>query len=429
MRKTLLQFIMRKIARAIIARKKPIIIAITGNVGKTTTKEAVYSVLRSKFSVRATGGNLNNELGVPLTIIGDFAESYYRTTSQSWFWFRVVWMGLGALVRDDNYPDVLVLEYGADRPGDIERLVSAYPPHIAVVTRVGEIPVHVEYFASVRHLANEKAKLISRLLPTGVAVLSYDDPVVLEMRSHTQGRVVTFGSGEGSDVRLANLRPRLDGVRPMGTSFDITTHQHSMPVMISGVLGVGIAKAGAAAVAVALAMDMTLAEATEALSQMTAPAGRMRILDGIRGTTIIDDTYNASPVAMQSAIDTVRAIPASRHVFILGDMRELGVHSAHAHQTIGRLVADYAGVLVCVGTQGALIADAAAASMPHEHIHRASDSREAANLVQQLLRTGDLVLVKGSQGVRMEFIVQEVMARPEQSSRLLVRQSASWLQK
>jgi UDP-N-acetylmuramyl pentapeptide synthase len=429
MKQLILSFKLRVLAQLYLRRYRPVIVAITGNAGKTTTKEAVSAVLSTRYRVRATGGNLNNELGIPTTIIGDFADQYYRSGGTLAFWFRVLCLGWWHLIVGQEYPEILVLEFGADRPGDIRKLTERYHPHIAVVTHIGEVPVHVEFFASPRELAREKGQILSTLSAQDVAVLGADDLTVLELRSRTKGHVRTFGFGEGSDIRVVNFRPLLEGANPLGVVFDIQADEHTMPVHIDGTLGEGLARAAAAAVAVGQAMEVGLADAVQALSTMTPPAGRMRIIPGIRNTVVIDDTYNASPSAMHMAIDTVRHLPAARHVLVLGDMRELGQYSAKAHQAIGTLAADVADILVCVGEQAKLMADAAANQLSPEHIHSVSDSREAGAVVQQLLRAGDLVLVKGSQGVRMERIVLEIMARPEQSGRVLVRQSARWLEK
>jgi len=429
MKQRLLKIILRLLAHAYIRRYRPMVVAITGNVGKTTTKEAIAVILGSRSNIRSTGGNLNNELGIPLTIIGDFSEQYYQVGGTARFWSMVLQQGIRGLFANAQYPEILVLEYGADRPGDIRKLVASYPPHVAVITHVGDIPVHVEFFASPRELAREKAQLIEHLGPSDIAVLGTDDLTVLEMRSRTKGTVRTFGLGQEVDVRVTDIKPRLEGSRPLGMTFDVHVGAHSMPVAISGALGAGLAQASAAAIAVATALGIGLADAVQALSRMVPPSGRMRIIDGIRSTTIIDDTYNASPAAMHVAIDTIRTLPATRKVLVLGDMRELGSYSVQAHQAIGTLAAEVATLLICVGEQGRFIADAAANQMPAEHIYRATTSHEASAMVQQLLRAGDLVLVKGSQGMRMEFIVQEIMARPEQASKLLVRQSARWLAK
>ena len=413
----------------ILWRYRPTIIAITGNTGKTTTKEAIAAVLSTKYRVRASGGNLNNELGTPTTIIGDFSERYYRTGGTLLFWFRVLMSAVGVLVHDSEYPQVLVLEFGADRPGDIKRLTRMFPPHIAVVTQVGDIPVHVEYFASPTELAAEKAQILKHLTPTDYAVLGYDDLTVLEMRDKTQGRTLTYGMGNGADVQVTDVRARLEGTRPMGIGFDVHAHSNTMPVVINGTLGAGVARAAAAAVVVGSIMKIGLADAVQALAALRPPAGRLRILEGIRSTVLIDDTYNASPASMHLAIDSVRHIPATRHVLVLGDMLELGPFSVKAHQAAGTLAATVADILVCVGERGRFIADAAGNQMSAEHIHWAPDSLAAAGIVQHLIRAGDLVLVKGSQGMRMERIVQELMAEPERAPQLLVRQSALWLKK
>ncbi len=426
----LLKIQLRWLAQAYVRRYRPIIVAVTGNVGKTTTKEAIAAVLGAKHSVRSSGGNLNNDLGIPLTIIGEYSDRYYQSGGTASFWLHVLWHGfVGLFAHRNEYPEVLVLEFGADRPGDIKRLTGDYPPHVAVVTHVGDTPVHVEFFASPRELAREKAHIIQRLTASDVAVLGSDDLSVLEMRSATKGRVRTFGLGEGADVRVTNFRTRSEGARPLGVAFDISVDGNTMPVAISGALGVGLANAAAAAVAVGTSLGVGLADAVQALARMTPPAGRLRIIEGIRNTIVIDDTYNASPAAMHAALDAVGALSAPRRVLILGDMRELGAYSVQAHQAIGNLAAEVAQVLVCVGESGRFIADAAANQMPAEHIHRAPDAHEAAAMVQQLIRQGDLILVKGSQGMRMERIVQEIMARPEQATKLLVRQSARWLEK
>lgn len=425
----LLSRILTLLARLYLWRYKPSIVAVTGNAGKTTTKESIAAVLATRYRVRATGGNLNNELGTPLTIIGDFADEYYRTGGTALFWLKVLFrakVGLWASRR--TYPEILVLEYGADRPGDIARLVRLFPPHVSVVTQIGETPVHVEFFASAQHLADEKMQLVKHLRPDDHAILNYDDQTVLDMRKHTKAQVHTFGLGEGADVRATDLRVRTDGPIPLGMAFDITNGD-SMPVAINGTLGRGIAAASAVAVSVGKIYSIGLANAVQAICRIRPPAGRMRILKGIKNSIIIDDTYNASPAAMHLALDTMKGLTASRKVMVLGDMLELGEHSVQAHQAVGDMAGDIADVLVCVGERAIFIADSAGNQMPAENIHRFHDSTEAAPAVQALLKPGDLVLVKGSQGKRMERIVKEIMAEPDRAGELLVRQSRRWLQK
>src|SRR3989344_9282043 len=147
------------IAKMYLARFKPQIIAITGNVGKTSTKEAIATVIGKIKKVRSGKGNLNNEFGVPLTIVGDWMDDYYEAGNTLWFWVKVLSLSFFGWVFVRNYPEILVLEYGADKPGDIKKLARKFRPHIGVVTAVGEIPVHVEFFSGSEAVAREKSKL------------------------------------------------------------------------------------------------------------------------------------------------------------------------------------------------------------------------------------------------------------------------------
>ena len=336
---------------------------------------------------------------------------------------------IGLFQPRTSYPEILVLEYGAGKPGDIKYLVNQFPPHISVVTQVGAVPVHVEFFASPLHLAQEKMQIVKHLSVTDHAVLNYDDQTVLDMRSHTQAQVHTFGLGQGADVQVTDIVPRVDGPTPLGVSFNMILGGNTMPGVINGTLGRGIASACAAAVAVGSIYKIGLADVVGALVHLVPPAGRMRILRGIKDTVIIDDTYNASPAAMHLALDTVKTLPATRHILVLGDMLELGEHTVTAHQAVGDMAGDIADVLVCVGERARFIADSAANQMPKENIFWFHTSDEATVKVQELIRPGDLILVKASQGKRMERIVKEIMAEPQRAGELLVRQSRIWLSK
>ncbi len=418
------------VAQLYIKRYRPTIVAVTGSVGKTSTKEAIACALQGQYTLRVNGGNLNNELGVPLTIIGDWTERYYTQGGTLGFWLRVAAAGLWGLVIPQNYPRVLVLEYGADRPGDIGRLAHAFKPHIGVITAIGETPVHVEFFAGPQALADEKAELLHVLGSTDVAILNADDLTVLDMQKKTKARILTFGFAEHATMRISNIEVMANAAnQPEGTVFKLHDARSFVPVKIYGSLGTSHAMAAAAAAAVADVFDIHLVSVSEALAAYRGPAGRLRILEGIKNSVIIDDTYNASPLAVHVALETLRDVPGKRKVAILGDMRELGRYTLQAHEEAGNRVAEIADLIVCVGEKGKFIADAAANQMPQEHIKTFETSDAAKIAVQELIREGDIILVKGSQGVRMERIVEELMAHPEQRRELLVRQSDTWLKK
>ena len=411
-------------------RFKPMIIAITGNVGKTSTKEAIAAVLSSTKKVRSGKGNLNNEFGVPLAIIGGFDEEYYEQGSSPWFWFKVVVVGCWLLVVGRNYPEILVLEYGADKPGDIKRLVKKFKPHIGVVTAVGEIPVHVEFFSGPEAVAREKSKLVEVLEATDYAILNSDDDIVLDMKKRTKATALTYGFGEGAEIRISNFSYKTDNNIPLGISFKLHYGPNSfVPVNVIGSLGPSQAYAAAAAAAAGIAIDMNLVEISDALSHYNGPKGRLKILAGIKRSWLIDDTYNASPASTRLALSALRELPAKRRIAVLGDMLELGKYSVQAHQTVGDLVDGFVDILVCVGARAKFIADSAANQMPKGNIFAFDTADMAKRKVQELVKEGDLILIKGSQGMRMERIVEEIMAEPLRKKELLVRQSKKWLSK
>lgn len=415
------------IARMYLRRLGPMIIAITGNVGKTSTKEAIAAVLSSTKRVRSGKGNLNNEFGVPLTIIGDWADDYYEAGNTFWFWVRVLTVSFFRLFFQRNYPEILVLEYGADKPGDIKRLAAKFKPHIGVVTAVGEVPVHVEYFSGPEGVAKEKGQLVEALSVSDFAVLNFDDLAVLEMKERTKARVFTYGFGEGANFRVSNLETWSEGKIPVGVGFKINHSDSFVPFKLIGSLGKSQGYAAAAAATVGAILGMNLVDISESLSEYHGPKGRLKILKGIKNSIVIDDTYNASPSSTHLALETLRDLPSMRKVAVLGDMLELGKYTIKAHQDIGNLAGSFVDLLVCVGSRAKFISDSAFNQMSAESIQTFETSDEAKLKVKELIKEGDVVLVKGSQGIRMEKIVEEIMAEPEKKKELLVRQSKKWL--
>lgn len=441
------------LARIYLYWYKPIIIAITGNVGKTSTKEAITTVLSSIKRVRSGKGNLNNEFGVPLTIIGDWSDDYYETGNSAFFWLKVIAVSTWRLIKGvslikrvrylfskkryltlypelTSYPEILVLEYGADKPGDIYKLCNKFKPHISVVTAIGEIPVHVEFFQTPAALAKEKSELTKCLNGNDYVVLNYDDQVVLDMKENTKARMMSFGFGEQATVKILNFDFRSDNAgRPIGVSFKLHygSANNFVPVKIDGSLGKSQAYAAAAASAVGVIFKMNLVDISEALSDYRGPKGRLKILKGIKNSTIIDDTYNASPSSTHLALETLQQARPVRRVAILGDMLELGEYTELAHRAIGDFAGSFADMLICVGLRSKFIADSAANQMSKDNIFHFDTAIEALSKIDPLIKEGDLVLVKGSQGIRMEKIVEEIMAEPESKKELLVRQGKKWV--
>jgi len=414
-----LEKILQKQARAIVTKHKPTIVAITGSYGKTATKDAIFSVLEDGNRVRRNIKSYNNELGVPLTIIGEEAPG---KSLSNWL---TVYRSAKRQLNDDAYPATLILEMAADKPGDLEKLTALARPNISVVTAVG--PVHLQYFLDVERVAKEKSTLVTALSPDGTAILNGDNEKVLEMREKTKAKVVTYGFENHVDIRATDIQ-RLDGGR-LGFSFKIHHDGNVIPVVTEHLLAEYQIYSLLAAYAVGVVLGKKPLDIAKRLANFELPPGRLKVLAGIKKTTLVDDTYNASPVAVKGAITVLRqAFPGARTWAVLGDMLELGGETLAAHEEIGRHVAstriDY---LVTVGEKSKDTARAAKeAGMSEDKIFRFEKPEEAGKFLEDEIQQGDVLLMKGSQGARMEKIVKELMANPLDAPMLLVRQGKGW---
>jgi UDP-N-acetylmuramoyl-tripeptide--D-alanyl-D-alanine ligase len=418
----ILRKILRWLARWTIWRYRPAVIGVTGSAGKTSTKLAIKAVLERDRRVRVSFGNLNSDLGLPLTILGDWSESDLalvsratprgtKTLQKIGFWIKVITTSLWhiAFFSAAEYPEILVLEYGADRPGDIKYLLSIARPNISVITAIGEIPVHVEYYAGPDEVAREKGRLIEYLPVGGFAVLNADDEVVMNLQSRTRARVMTFGFDKNAEVRISRFENKVHDGQPVGISFKLEHGSGVVPVRIDNVFGRAHAYAAGAAAAIGIVFGMNLVTISEALARYAPPESRMQLLPGMKYTNIIDDSYNASLIAMRSALETLAALPAKRKVAVLGDMLEIGKYTPEAHEAVGRLAARDADVLFTVGPRAKFIAEAArGAGMKRTAIFSFDTADEARKPVQDFIKKGDLILVKGSLGMELHKIVEEI---------------------
>ena len=404
-----------------LRRYKPFIVAVTGSVGKTSTKLAIKAVLGRARRVRASSGNFNSELGTSLAILGDWSPEELKLVSRDQpagtakvqkilFWLKVLFTGAWHLIiRVANYPEILILEYGADRPGDIKYLTRLAKPMIGIITAVGEIPVHVEFYAGPEELAKEKGKLIEALPAAGFAILNADDETVLNLKDRTRARIMTFGFSKDADVRVSHLVNRSEGERPIGVSFKLEYGGAYAPVRLDGIFGRAHASAAAAGAAVGLLFGMNLVTISEALADYSPADSRMKLMLGIKGTYLIDDAYNASPLSMHAALDTLRDLPGKRRIAVLGDMLEIGKYSIEAHEAIGDLAAKSADALFTVGAHAKFIASAAQQSgMKKANIFSFDTADDARIPVQNFLAQGDIVLLKGSHAMELSKVVEEI---------------------
>ncbi len=400
----ILRWKLKELSKLTIWRYRPGIVGITGSVGKTSAKLAIASVLEGERSVRYSRANFNNELGLPLTILGN-----YEKIEGVFFWPKVIFKALWNIVFKKDYPEILILEYAVDNPGDMKYLLSIAKPNVSVITTVGEIPAHVEHYSGPEEVAKEKAKLIESLPAAGFAVLNYDDETVMDVKERTRAHVVTFGFEKGAAVRITGFEPRNESERPIGVSFKIEYGGSFVPVRLDGAYGRTQGYASAAAAAVGLIFGLNLVKISAGLEQYAPAEHRMNIIPGVKYTYILDDCYNASPQSVYAALDALREMPAKRRIAVLGDMLEIGKYTMQAHEKIGAIASKVVDVLFAVGPRAKFIAEGArAAGMPKRNIYEFDTADEVGTAVQDIMKKGDIVLVKGSHAMQLDHVVEEI---------------------
>lgn len=351
------------------------VVGVTGSVGKSSTKELIAAVLRQRFQTLKSEGNLNNEIGLPLTLL-QFDESYTRA----------------------------VLEMGMYAIGEIRELCAIAQPRIGVVTNVG--PSHLERLGSLENIARAKAELVEALPENGVAILNGDDERVIAMREHTRARVICYGLNPRCDVWADEIESQgLEGI-----AFALHHRDEVLHVRVP-LLGRHSVHTALAAACVGIAEEMSWDDIVRGLGDVAAQL-RLIAVPGENGTTLLDDSYNASPASSLAALNLLAEL-SGRKIAVLGDMLELGEMEKRGHEIVGGRAAQIVDVLIAVGARGKWIGEAARESgMSSDRVFFADDNAHAIQLVRQVAREGDLILIKGSRGAAMEAIVA-ALAKPE----------------
>lgn len=425
--KKILSFKLKILSKLILRKYQPHVIGITGSIGKTSAKEAVCLVLSSRYRVRGSIKNYNNELGLPLTIIG--VESAGRSLTG---WLSVCFKAISLLItRDKNYPEILVLEMGIDRPGDMAYLCSIVTPEIGIATAVSYS--HLEYFGSVANIKKEKQVLIENVDNKGLSVLNYDNEYTREMVDVSHAKVLTYGFGEGAALQVQDLSYNFsnDDYDLSGVHFKMSYDGSIVPVFMKNILSETAVYAALAGAATGLHFGFNLVEISEILRDFNLPHGRMNLLPGLNHTFIIDDTYNSSPEACLAALDVlgkIRIASDGKKYAVLGDMAEIGSYTEEGHELVGKkIVESNIDYLVAVGDKSIhIINGAEEAGLKKDAISHFNTSEEAGQFIKERINSGDVILVKGSQSMRMEKTVLSIMAEPERAEELLVRQGREW---
>ena len=400
-------------SRLALRDHEPRVTAVTGSVGKTTTKDLIAAVLAQRYVVRKSPGNYNWGIHVPLAILG-----LRHALTNSLRWSSNLLRGFGSL-RRRNRPDRLVLEIAAARPGDLERIGRWLPTDIVVLTRFPEVPMHLGAFESRERLLEEKSVLLSTLRDDGVIVVNSDDPDLMRIveRHRPSRRVITYGARNQAEVRGSRAEVVYDdGVRrPTGMSFEVEHGEESSSLFVPGILGSQHLYPVLAAVAAGAAEGIGLATAARAISSHAYQPGRMRIREGIRETVVVDDSFNSSPASAERALAALGNLEIQgRKIAILGDMLELGSASREEHLKLGEHAARSADRVLAVGRVARWIAEGAErASMRPGGIQYCTDPGKACARAKALIEPHDVILVKGSQASGVKTMVEVLTIPPE----------------
>jgi len=420
--KHIVAYMLALIARAVIHRYNPHIVMVSGSVGKTSTKDAVALVLATRFLVRKSEKSFNSDFGVPFTIIG--INNPWRNV---FAWFSLLKRAIALLILPNQYPNMLVLEVGADKQGGITSILRMATPEAVVLTRLPDVPVHVEAYASPEAVREEEFSPACALEAEAPLIVSEDDAYSMERAMRIPPRTISYGVADGAKVRISNVGFYVSDKNVIGMRADVVSDGEHGEIIVKGAVGTVQVFPLAAAIATARAFDIPFSKALKALEAYEPPRGRARLLKGRNGSHIIDDSYNASPIAMEHALTTLKTFPyASRRIAVLGDMLELGRYSVDEHTRIGVLARESADIVVAVGVRARVFVLGNVDKDDNALFFNTSN--EAALALAKLAREGDVILVKGSQSIRTEYIVKALLADISDVAQL-VRQEKEWQSK
>jgi UDP-N-acetylmuramoyl-tripeptide--D-alanyl-D-alanine ligase len=354
------------------------VVALTGSNGKTTTKEMISACLETTFPVLKTKGNLNNLIGLPLTLL--------NLTEQE----RIV-----------------VLEMGMNVPGEIRRLTEIAEPDVGLITNIEK--VHLEGMGSLERVREEKGELFRRMRQDGTILVNQDDPRVMDLASEFRGQKITFGIDHPAEVMAKEIR--LKGVG--GTSFTLMMEGVTMEITLP-FLGGHFVPNALSAIASASLFGIELEKVKEALEHLSPSPMRMEVLRPKEGVTLINDAYNANPRSMELALEILSEMKGKgRAIAVLGDMLELGDFSVEAHQHIGQRVEELSiDFLLALGEEAPVLVESAMRhGLDSEKARIVESHREAISILKKMVRDGDWILVKGSRRMGMEKIAEGLMER------------------
>lgn len=337
------------------------------------------------------------------------------------------------LLWKNPYPEYLILEIDGDKPGDLSGVSSFLRPDILAVTAIGEVPSHIELFRDLESFLFEKRTIINAVKRDGVIIYNMDDQVTSSLLQNVDVKKVSCGIGNGADYFGTEMEILYGNEKtkpvPTGMTFEIKNGDETNRLTIFESIGLQNEYATILAFAVGDTLNVPRTQMVTALNKFKALPGRMNIVPGIKETTIIDDTYNSSPAALSQALSVFSDLKTKgKKIVVVGDMLELGKYSAEEHKRAAELLNGRVDVVICVGIRARKISEVLLdLGFSEKNILSADRAEEAGLQLQSIIEEGDVILVKGSQAMRMERVVEEVMRWPGDKGEILVRQEEEWL--
>lgn len=399
-------------AKDYIERYQPLLVGITGSTGKTIVKDAIAHALNNPGRVRVSPHSYNTPIGVALSVLG------IEKQTLSAHWMKLL-IGSKAIELAHAEPEIIILELGADRPGDIDFLAQQLPFKVGLVTNVQS--THLRLFQDQNMIAHEMMSLIVRLPADqeGKAILNADDERIVTMHNHTNVPTIWYGKAVKSQFRLI----RAKRTSKQGFACEVATPVGIIELHLQYIIAEHHIPHIIAALAAVHALGDDIKKAAKRLQNFIPPPGRMRLFKGLQESIVLDDTYSAAPEGMLLALDTLSEITGNRKIAILGDMLDLGGDTITWHERVGSKAADTADILITVGEAmrhaGSAALHTAQQNKKPLDVHHFDSSENISNWLTQFIEPADVILVKGSRAMRMEEVVKRLVAKhPESNQRL-----------
>ncbi|MBU1119464.1 hypothetical protein KKH43_06305 [Patescibacteria group bacterium] len=403
------------LSKKFLVKYSPKIVAITGSVGKTSTREACFAVLSKKYRcIKNYDSALDDRESIPIAILGEGRDPH------GWFdMVRMLLRGYSNYFFQSTFAEFVILEIRVKNPGDIKKVYEYLGTvDVGVLTAISDIPSHVENFKDIEAFTREKMSIISLLSPRALALVNMDDDRVVKALRKVTRNVIRIGFDNDADYFAESPNICSDDIfyrgksNPCGITYKLHYEQNSIPIRLPHIFSVHQIYPSLFSIVIGLTFEMNLVEIAAALTHFKPPHHRMEALKGIKNSIIIDDTFNASPASCDAALGTTRLLDAKgKKIAVLGDMLELGVHTEKGHREVGKKVCDSVDCLLTYGDRAAFITDEAQKTCPEKKCFaHFTDKQELIQaLSEHYMAEGDLLLIKGSRLMHMEEIVRALI--------------------